>query len=144
MRFTCAVLLAAIAVLSCFGKAVYADRVDDLLAGKPVDIEALVAQDELSVRESGAEDSGSSPVASADEPTKSHVSQDTAPLADKSWDLALAGSALASHVEIPPLAGNGQNQPDGVINLVPEPSAIALATAALVYFLIFFRRRYSF
>jgi hypothetical protein len=30
------------------------------------------------------------------------------------------------------------------MTLVPEPSAIILAVSSLVYFLIFFRRRYAF
>lgn len=146
MRFTCAILFSAFALLSCLGKSVCADQVDDLLAGKPVKIDASVPQ-EPATSQAAENDS-----ASVDGQTELSVSQGAVPQdhhSEKSWELTLAGSdQVGQGVDIPSQSGNKANHPaaapTGAISLVPEPSAIALAAAALVYFLIFFRRRYSF
>jgi hypothetical protein len=147
MRNTCAALfVASLALLTIGGDAVYADQVDDLLAGRRLEIDAPLTQ-EPAVNLAASRD----PNASAVPPNRSEVppSQGAVPqnaLSQKSWELTLADPDQMRQTEIAPQGRNEENRsaPTGAISLVPEPSAIALAAAALVYFLIFFRRRYSF
>ncbi len=142
MRITCvAALIASLALLSVGFQSVYADQVDDLLAGKPVQ---AVAQ------EPATNPAATDPTVVGHEdalnPTEQSVPRGS--LSEPSWELTLAAPDRAGEVSISSQAGDEANRPPaapaGAISLVPEPSAIALAAAALVYFLIFFRRRYSF
>ena len=139
-----AVLFAlCLAVVSVNSKTVYADRVDDLLAGKPVVIEeqTVVGEgDESAVAETASSEDAATNGAAVKRPLPKGT------LSEKSWEVTLAEP---SHVGITPdqatSAAKGRTAaPPGMISVVPEPSAIALAAAALVYFLLFFRRRYSF
>ncbi len=133
MQTTIRVLLCAGAFGSAFlsGSYAAADAVDDLLAGKPVvitqaapDAAPAPAHDRLLERQSGEADS---------------LSQDT--LDVKLTEPSLQGLEIAqASAESMPLATASTAN----LTLVPEPSAVALAVASLVYFLIFFRRRYSF
>ncbi len=117
----CGVLMAAVAAPA------QGDEVDDLFAGKPVKTgdAALPAQQ---VEALSLEDRIVSPV-------------DSATLAEgAAWEPAFkqapkgtssADSATPARESVPP----------SKVSLVPEPSAIALGVAAILYFLIFFRRR---
>ncbi len=111
----------------------YADQVDDLLAGKPVTISTTAEP------QTGTSDAEVS-VSTGDRPA---VTPGT--LSEDSWPVTLAEP---SHVGIDDdglaaKSSHGATAPPGMISVVPEPSAIALAVGALVYFLIFFRRRYA-
>jgi hypothetical protein len=143
MRFTCAAtILACVALVSFGGDSVHADQVDDLLAGKSIKLDAAVAREPATDQ------------AAADVATKGHSNASGSTelpdvprnrLSEKPWELTLADP---DQVGMAAAAGNDANRPSApptaTISLVPEPSTIALAAAALVYFLIFFRRRYSF
>ena len=137
---------ASLALLIVGGDAVYADQVDDLLAGKLVEIDTSLAQEPVAKPAAGDDASPSAlPLNRSEMP----ASQPAAPqnALSQSWELTLADPEPIRQAEIAPQAGSEENRPaapEGVISLVPEPSAIALAAAALAYFLIFFRRRYSF
>ena len=121
-----AVVILTVGILS--GSLATADQVDDLLAGKPVKIEDVASETDSS--------------ASVDDRIVVPVEDKT--LADESWEVA---HAEPSHTSLNEAASPRPLQPIGAvpnISVVPEPSAIALAALALVYFLLFFRRRYSF
>ena len=130
-------LSASVVFLSVGFKSVYADQVDDLLAGRPVKI---VAQEPVT------DQSATNAAASTGDQAEASVSRDS--LSEKPWELTLAAPDQVGQVAVTPQVGNDASRPaaapPGAISLVPEPSTIALAAAALVYFLIFFRRRYSF
>jgi hypothetical protein len=135
-------LTASVVFLSVILESVYADQVDDLLAGRPVKIAA---------QEPVADQSATNaPASTGDqtEPSDQHDAVSPDSLSEKPWELTLVAPDQVGQVAVTPQAGNAANRPatapPGAISLVPEPSTIALATAALVYFLIFFRRRYSF
>jgi hypothetical protein len=114
-----AVLVVTTLAVTC-GSLAVADQVDDFLAGKPVSIEA------------GADDTA----APASEPIVVPVEKRT--LADESWEIAQSHSISESNPAL------DRNAPRPIATtVVPEPSAIALAALSLVYFLLFFRRRYS-
>ena len=106
-----------------------ADEVDDLLAGKSV-----------------ATQPSASP-ANRPEPLSLEnrivTPLDSAPLAeDVPWDASIGPQPRASLTDdSPPPSRHRKSAPSSAVNLVPEPSAIILATLALLYFLIFFRRR---
>jgi hypothetical protein len=96
--------------------------VDDLLAGKPIKIEASTGD------------------AASEASERIVVPVEKKTLADESWEVAETHSIAASSTALVPRA----SQPVGsATTVVPEPSAIALAALALVYFLLFFRRRYA-
>lgn len=104
--------------------AVQADEVDDLLAGKPV----AIPQSDLS----------SDPFAAP-----SLQERTVSPTLGAEWHATIEQApAPASR----PVAGSTQPSREAVpaagVNLVPEPSAIALGLAAILYFLVFFRRRH--
>lgn len=138
-------LVSTVRVLTCSGACCFAlfsasfaaaDAVDDLLAGKPVVISSTP---------------GDAPVKSpAQEQTlKQLMDQQTGDedsLSDGSFTLKLTEP---SQVGLEVTGASAEAQPQtatstATLNLVPEPSAIILAVLSLVYFLIFFRRRYLF
>ena len=112
-----------------------ADAVDDLLAGKPV----VITQAAPSAAPAPAQDRVLERMIKRQSGEEESLSQD--PLEVKLTEPSQAGlevtkaSAEATPLTTPSTAS---------LTLVPEPSAVALAVASLVYFLIFFRRRYSF
>jgi hypothetical protein len=57
------------------------------------------------------------------------------------WDAAGADEGVGVHVSSIATAERSTSEPAATVNAVPEPSAILLALAALVYFLLFGRRR---
>jgi hypothetical protein len=105
-----------------------ADQVDDLLAGKPVKIET---------------ESGETAPPVVAERVVVPVEEKT--LADESWEVVQVDPAKASleNAEADQKLSRPV-RPAAAISVVPEPSAIALAALSLVYFLLFFRRRYSY
>jgi hypothetical protein len=123
MRLCSVVLLVGFAVVAAPATG---DEVDDLLAGK----------------------AGASGTKSSAELHWSALSNENAlvppldvmPLPAKApWEGAVADPAEPSVV---PEAAPRDETPPSRVNLVPEPSAILLAVLALVYFLVFFRRRH--
>lgn len=128
-----------------------ADPIDDLLSGKAV----LVEDESASVEEAvfvplpdddavAAEDpqpaEAVSPAASAKAPEPSAEEQLAT---DPSWSVGLhRPEKFDLDLEPKQVVRRGSSLPTP-FTVVPEPSAIALAAASLVYFLIFFRRRYS-
>jgi hypothetical protein len=119
-RVKCFAVLVVASLALASGSLAVADQVDDLLAGKPVKIEA-------------AADDAAAPAA---EPIVVPVEKKT--LADESWEVAQSHSISESN----PALDRQAPRPIAT-TVVPEPSAIALAALSLVYFLLFFRRRYS-
>jgi hypothetical protein len=120
----CGTLFAALFVVSLFAVgAAQADIVDDLLAGKPVSVPGEQAEQAESAAETSAEN---------------HVviSEEAAPRSPLDAELSAPVIPNGSSVQVTP-------ESSAPISLVPEPSAIALASLALVYFLVFFRRRYG-
>jgi hypothetical protein len=105
-----------------------ADQVDDLLAGKPVKIEGVSGESE------------SSPTLS----DRIVVPVQEKTLAEESWEVTHAEPSHASLNDVDPSRAARPRGPATTISVVPEPSAIALAALSLVYFLLFFRRRYAF
>jgi hypothetical protein len=57
------------------------------------------------------------------------------------WDAAGADEGVGVHVSDIATVERSTSEPAATVNAVPEPSAILLALAALVYFLLFGRRR---
>jgi hypothetical protein len=119
-RVKCFAVLVVAALAFASSSLAGADQVDDLLAGKPVKIEAA------------ANDAA----APASEPIVVPVEKKT--LADESWEVAQSHPISESN----PALERSAPRPIAT-TVVPEPSAIALAALSLVYFLLFFRRRYS-
>jgi hypothetical protein len=112
-----------IAALACWSSSLaVADQVDDLLAGKPIKIEEVAAEDTAAP--------------AVNERIIVPVEKKT--LADEAWEVAETHSVSQSNPAL------DRNAPRPIATtVVPEPSAIALAALSLVYFLLFFRRRYS-
>ena len=57
------------------------------------------------------------------------------------WDAAGGDEGVVAHVSSIAASERSTSEPAATVNAVPEPSAILLALAALVYFLLFGRRR---
>ncbi len=136
-------LVKTIRVLLCagaFGSALSgsfaaADAVDDLLAGKPV----VISQSAAGVAPAPVEDRVLERMIERQSGEEESLSQD--PLKVDLTEPSRAGLELTeTSAEAMPLTAANITK----LTLVPEPSAVALAVASLVYFLIFFRRRYSF
>jgi len=129
---TCAGAFAS-ALLS--GSFAAADAVDDLLAGKPV----VISQTAPGVASAPAQDRVLERILEQQSGEEESLSQD--PLNVKLTEPSRAGLEFTetSGEAIRLTAASTSN-----LTLVPEPSAVALAVASLLYFLIFFRRRYSF
>jgi hypothetical protein len=106
-----------------------ADEVDDLLAGKPLATQDKDSQSRLGVTPS-LDERFSAPL--------EHV-----PLAEGSaWDATGTQPRTQFGEPSSDQAQNPLPAPSASITMVPEPQAIALAALALLYFLIFFRRRH--
>src|SRR4051812_13023420 len=122
MKTVCAALsCAALIVLSLPRPALGLDEVDELLwaPAVPAALESTVSFD----------------VAQSAEPPAGDASAQLAHSSD--WaerDVLPAKTVLATRTDDESQSGFG-------VNLVPEPSAVALAALALVYFLVFGRRR---
>ncbi len=115
-----------------------ADAVDDLLAGKPVIVaeEATASKSTALVNATSAsekmlarfaEERATDEDALSHDPLEVKLSQPTIEGLDVAGKDPSAAPMTTAH-----------------LSLVPEPSAIALSALSLVYFLIFFRRRYAF
>lgn len=107
----------------CLATSVRADTIDDLLAGKPVSVE--IDTPSAAAPKSSVEDRVvvSRPEAAGQQPAP--------------WEVGIThppASELKSQRYVP----DEEAQPI----MVPEPAAFGLAGLALVYFLIFFRRRH--
>jgi hypothetical protein len=112
-----------ITALACWSSSLAdADQVDDLLAGKPIKIEEVAAEEAVAP--------------AINERIIVPVEKTT--LADERWEVAESHSVSGSN----PALDRSAPRPIAT-TVVPEPSAIALAALSLVYFLLFFRRRYS-
>jgi hypothetical protein len=111
------------------GAAASADEVDDLLAGKPV----LVVPE--------TRPAAPLPAPRFDPPSLS-AEQAAAMHARAPWEVTISNPAVEPHVSKPATRRLLPAREADAITMVPEPAAFALAAAALVYFLIFFRRRH--
>jgi hypothetical protein len=123
-RFAFAQVFSTVLVLAAFATSARADLVDDLLAGKPVSVSASEAPAEETASTEAAR-----VVLSAEHQA---VADDEHPLQVK-----LPGAPVAEVTE------TFKTGPATPVSLVPEPSAVGLASLALAYFFIFFRRRYA-
>lgn len=81
--------------------------------------------------EAAAQQSAAEP----DRSTSSHLTESTL------WGVTAAEPSMATHVGGLESADHETEGSAATINAVPEPSAILLAVAALIYFLLFGRRR---
>jgi hypothetical protein len=116
-------LLMAVAAAPLHG-----DEVDDLFAGKPV-----ITQDARSLVQPFGSPTLDQGVVSPLESAK---------LADETaWEASIkqAPKTKSSAQSPKPVR---ESQAPSEVSLVPEPSAIALGVGAILYFLIFFRRRH--
>ena len=125
-RLCCGALFAASLFSVSFARA---DIVDDLLAGKSVDESRAVAE----------QDADDAPSDVSDHTDRVIISEESR---------ALEGGAEL-HVKLPSLgivehsSETYSSAPGGPMSMVPEPSAIILASLALAYFFVFFRHRYA-
>lgn len=126
-----------------------ADPIDDLLSGKAVLVEEESASEEavfapLSDDAATAEEpQQAEAVTPVPGPQASEPSAEEQLATDPSWSVGLHGpEKFDLDLEPKQVVRRGSSLPTP-FTVVPEPSAIALAAASLVYFLIFFRRRYS-
>ena len=124
MKFTLIILFSTASLVSGLGAEVYAlDELDDLLSTSA----ALVSPES---------------VAPTDAPLSQTGSQAAGAYSDRApWNMVIVGheteeASPVSHPAVPKPA-----VPLAEMNLVPEPSAVALAGLALVYFLLFGRKR---
>ena len=124
MKFTLIILFSTASLVSGLGSRAYAlDDLDDLLSTSP----ALVSPES---------------VAPADAPLSQTGSQAAGAYSDRApWNMVIVGheaeeASPVVHPAVPKPAA-----PLAEMNLVPEPSAVALAGLALVYFLLFGRKR---
>jgi len=116
-------VLIAVAARSAQG-----DEVDDLLADRPVVTQDLASPAQL-FESPALEDRMVSPLESA------------ALAEGAAWEAAIKQAPnRKSSADSPKPARESQSPSD--VSLVPEPSAIALGVGAILYFLIFFRRRH--
>jgi hypothetical protein len=122
------------ALLVGAARLVTADEVDDLLAGKPVRIDQAAAP--------AVAQPGPSPKDRAVVPLETFTLESPPPDEQTFWDPAIEGQLKPKFAHDGPPQHERKPAPSTNINLVPEPSAIALAVGALLYFLIFFRRRH--
>jgi len=107
-----------------------ADEVDDLLAGK-----AVVTHKNASPQNRPEPALLENQIVA---PAESAALADGLP-----WDATIGPQPHASLTDQSPArSGHRESAPSPAVNLVPEPSAMILATLALLYFLIFFRRRH--
>ena len=126
MKVRCVALLCGALFVAAAALA-QADEVDDLLSGKAV----ATQQNTSPVNQSAVpslQDRMVEPGTFADEAAWAVVIDDD-PRGQLSGDSAVR-------------PGDRRTAPAAGVNLVPEPSAVALAALALLYFLIFFRRRH--
>ena len=117
MSLICAALLATVASLPAWA----ADPVEDLLLGNPESAQAeaiLLIEPETAVH-------------SATIPAVSPQDDET------DWAAAPNQALQLSRVD----SGDHKRAATSPVNAVPEPSALLLALAALVYFMLFGRRR---
>ncbi len=108
-----------------------ADKIDDLLAGRSISEDATLSADER--------------VAEPLVPHQSVVADDHHRLVEPTG-LEMSNLSHGTHEELHVVDESEHRQNSGpttTFSVVPEPSAIALAALALVYFFIFFRRRYA-
>jgi hypothetical protein len=124
MKFSLVTLLCGLLWMAAIAQA-QADEVDDLLAGKPVATDEPASQP--------------GPAASLDE--RFSAPFEPAPLTPgTSWEVATTSrTRLSASTDA---ADQQPPAPSASVTMVPEPQAIALAALALLYFLIFFRRRH--
>jgi len=118
--------LYAVFVMALAAAPLRADVVDDLLAGKAVDVSSIEAQEEPNPAPPASR------IVLSDEARE--VADHAEPLTVKVPSATIAQEVTSERF----MAG-----PPAPISLVPEPSAIALASLALGYFFVFFRRRYA-
>lgn len=131
MKFRGVALLCGLLLVAAQAQA---DEVDDLLAGKPV---VLTQDQETPVRPSE--------LPALEEPlVQQAAAVESLPLAEETaWDIATGPQPHASLSDNSPAPRQKrESAPSVPVSMVPEPSAIALAVLALLYFLIFFRRRH--
>jgi hypothetical protein len=126
MKFRLVTLLCGLVWIAAAAQ-VQADEVDDLLAGKPLPGEEQVPEGLPSL-----------PVL---------AEQFTPPLEPAPVAPGTSWEVPASHGRLSEAAERADRQPaapapSASVTMVPEPQAIALAVLALLYFMIFFRRRH--
>ena len=118
VAFVCGFLLVAAAAQT------QADEVDDLLSGKSFTLQ---------------EDTATPP----SRPIVAEPEFGLAPLVEgQPWAISVE-QPTGRHFSAPTPAPQTERKPaPTAVSFVPEPSAIALAVLALMYFLVFFRRRH--
>lgn len=114
----------SLALVAALSVSVVGDEVDDLLAGKPVSGGQVDAPPADAFDSSPLNDMIASPI---DSPTLT---------VEAGWDTLPKAEADAA-----PKPARDESMPTSDVSLVPEPSAIVLGVAAILYFLVFFRRR---
>lgn len=132
MKVRCVALLCGALFVAAVALA-QADEVDELLSGK-----AAVTGEHAPAANQPAAPSLEPAIAVPVDPVDVGVAVDTAP-----WNLTIDNDPQV------PMSGDSTGRegdrraaPSAGVSLVPEPSAVALAALALLYFLIFFRRRH--
>ena len=115
----------SLALVSALAVPLLGDEVDDLLAGKPVSGGKVDAPPADAFDSSPLNDMIASPI-------------DSSTLTvEAGWDTLPKAEAGAE----PKQPARDESMPTSDVSLVPEPSAIVLGVAAILYFLVFFRRR---
>jgi len=106
------------------------DEVDDLLSGRSTTTAQETASPGNPPESPSLEDRVVAPV-------------DSRPLVDQTpWEIPLGHPSGANLSRDSSARVDHRKPAPSEVNLVPEPTAIALAALALLYFLIFFRRRH--
>ena len=123
-----AVLLCAVLLVMSRPALVSADELDDLLSSEPSALPPAQGQSDV-----GSESSADFDLADHEATSYSDQSR---------WHSAIGPSTARSTKSKPTLDASAQkpSEPSG-LSVVPEPSAVFLAALALLYFLVFGRRR---
>jgi hypothetical protein len=150
MQFKYAALVsAAVSLISQSSRAEWAyDAVDALLApgpsgavGEPLSPPSSVQADDVSsIGQTSAGLAAPEPAPySGQAPLSATLDQPSTKLDQPDSELAI--SDLDTGNSVAPTAGHHKSKPFSRIDVVPEPSALAMATVALIFFLLFGRRR---
>jgi hypothetical protein len=135
MRLNYATLVAAFLLLGTAPAIRAYDAVDDLLASGPVDV-PVTAADHVDQNRGHAFDTPSDALSTHD---SSRVQPHVHPFAthgQPSAEISLADSATSTTADHKPAT-------TWHVDAVPEPSALAMAVVAMLFFLLFGRRRAS-
>jgi len=128
MRRSCIAILCGVCLIACRSAPLPADELDDLLAGKPAPVDSVAAP-------LPADSQASYDLDVLDRESTSYVLENRwHPVITPSVVRSAAESSISS--DAPPKQAAPQSA-----SPVPEPSAVLLGGLALLYFLLFGRRR---